>query len=79
VFTHEAQHTEIPALFFDEEWWRSNVGCKAPGLVGAGTGLGLLPESGGFRSDLGYTIKSPWVLNFKINPQTGDSGNNRHP
>jgi hypothetical protein len=71
LFTHEAQHTEIPALFFDEEWWRSNLGCKAPGFVGSGTGLGLLPASSGFQSDLGFTIKNPGVLNFKTNPQTG--------
>jgi O-methyltransferase len=73
IFTHEAPHMEIASLFFCEHWWCSNVRCKPPGLVGAGTGLGLLPASGGFRSDLGYTVKNPPVTDFVINPQTGVS------
>jgi hypothetical protein len=72
LFTHEARHSEIPAVFFDEEWWRSNLGCGAPGFVGSGSGLGLIPASGGFWSDLGFTIKNPEVLEFRTNPQTGD-------
>lgn len=47
--------------------------CKPPGLIGAGSGLGLLPAAGGFGSDLGYTVKNPDVGNFAINPQTGVS------
>jgi O-methyltransferase len=71
IFTHEAPHMEIASVFFSEQWWESHVCCKAPGLVGAGTGLGLLPATGGFRSDLGYTVKNPPVTAFVINPQTG--------
>ena len=71
VFTHEAPHTEIAAAFFDQDWWRSQMNSKAPGLVGAGNGLGLLPANGGFRSDLGFTVKNSQHLGFKINPQTG--------
>jgi hypothetical protein len=70
-FTHEAQQLEISALFFDQEWWRSNLGCAAPGLIGAGTGVGLLPDTGGFGSNLGYTIKSPALHHFAEDPQTG--------
>jgi O-methyltransferase len=73
VFTHEAQHMEIASLFFSEHWWRSNLRCKPPGLMGAGTGLGLLPARGGFRSDLAYTVKNPDVAAFRINPQKGVS------
>jgi hypothetical protein len=73
-FTHEAQHLEISALFFDQSWWRSNLDCPAPGLIGAGTGIGLLPESGGYRSNLAYTIKNPVVESFLENPQTGIFG-----
>lgn len=69
LFTHEAPHVEIAALFFDNTWWQSNLRCKAPGLIGAGSGLGLLPSAGGFRSDLGYTVRSPLVAEFKISPQ----------
>jgi O-methyltransferase len=72
VFTHEAQHMEIPAFFFDQSWWRSNLQCSAPGLVGAGSGIGLQPSSGGFRSDLGYTVKNPRVMEFDVSHETGD-------
>lgn len=71
LFTHEAPHREIAGLFFDREWWRVNLGCDAPGLIGAGNGLGLHPAPGGFSSDLGYTVKNPAVGQFEISPQTG--------
>lgn len=61
-FTHEARHLEISGLFFDDAWWQTNLGCEAPGLIGAGSGIGLLPSGTGFRSDLGYTIKNPHAL-----------------
>jgi O-methyltransferase len=73
IFTHEAQHMEIAFLFFSENWWGSSLRCKPPGLVGAGTGLGLLPATGGFRSDLAYTVKNPGVVDFEISSQTGVS------
>jgi O-methyltransferase len=71
LFTHEAQHLEISSLFFDRPWWRTNLKCDAPGLIGAGRGVGLLPESGGYSSDLGFTIKNPIVETFVEDPQTG--------
>jgi hypothetical protein len=71
LFTHEAHHMEIGELFFDKVWWKASLHCGAPGLVGAGSGLGLLPSSGGFRSCLGYAVKDPATASFKINPQTG--------
>jgi O-methyltransferase len=69
LFTHEAHHMEIAAFFFQEEWWRTRMNCGAPGLIGAGTGLGLLPGSGGFRSALGYTVKNPNTQDFDLNRQ----------
>lgn len=71
LFTHEAHHMEIAHLFFDDPWWTSALQCNAPGLVGAGTGLGLIPASGGFISALGYTVRTPALADFKINPQVG--------
>lgn len=59
LFTDEAQHHDIAQLFFDREWWRSTLGEEPPGLVGAGTGLGLYLRPGGFHSSLGYTVKDP--------------------
>lgn len=72
LFTHEAHHPEIAAFFFGENWWRLNMKCTVPGLVGAGTGIGLQPASGGFRSALGYTVKNPKVIGYAVNPQTGE-------
>jgi O-methyltransferase len=71
LFTHEAHHLEIAGLFFQQEWWRSKMHCEAPGLIGAGTGLGLLPSPGGFRSAVGYTVKNPNTQDFNLKPQLG--------
>jgi O-methyltransferase len=57
LFTHEAPHLEIASLFYDREWWNSTFGVDAPGLVGAGNGLGLHPGRGGYGSPLGYVVK----------------------
>jgi hypothetical protein len=57
LFVHEARHHEIASLFFDSAWWERELGVQAPGLVGAGTGLGLDPEIGGWTSQLGYATK----------------------
>lgn len=61
-FTHEAHHLEIGRLFFDDRWWFEAFKCPAPGLVGAGSGLGigLLPD-GSYGSALGYAVKNPRV------------------
>lgn len=56
-YTHEAQELQMAALFFDTEWWLRSLNWPAPGLAGAGSGLGLLPGPGGYSSELGYTIK----------------------
>jgi hypothetical protein len=71
LFTHEAPHQEIAAVFFDGDWWHANLHSDAPGLVGAGSGIGLFPSRGGFRSDLGFTVKHPKVVQFTLDPQTG--------
>jgi O-methyltransferase len=56
-YTHEAQELHIAALFYDDPWWQRELGRPAPGLAGAGSGLGLLPGPGGYVSELGFTIK----------------------
>lgn len=70
-FTHEAPHAEIASLFFSEAWWNSTLRSRPPGLLGAGTGLGLLPANGGFRSDLGCTVKNTDLVTFVTSPQIG--------
>ena len=59
LFTHEAKHMEIATLFFDREWWADRLDERPPGLVGAGSGLGLHPGDNGFSSLLAYTVKAP--------------------
>jgi hypothetical protein len=56
-YTHEAQELHIAALFYDDPWWRRELDRPAPGLAGAGSGLGLLPGPGSYVSELGFTIK----------------------
>jgi hypothetical protein len=65
LFTHDVKHMEISSLFFDHEWWREHLGRDAPGLVGAGSGIGLHPQRNGFGSLLGYVVKEPRVDQFK--------------
>ena len=64
LFTHEAHHLKIASIFFDEAWWRGNVNAEAPGLIGAGCGLGLFPESEYYKSSIGYAVKNPRVMNM---------------
>jgi hypothetical protein len=68
IYTHEAQHQEVVQLFFDPVLWD---GQKPPGLVGAGTGLGLIPNAGGFRSGIGYAVKNPSLASFKSSVEDG--------
>lgn len=57
-FTHEAPHLEIASLFYDHSFWRGSP----PGLIGAGSGLGLAATGRGFfGSGIGYTIKNPAI------------------
>lgn len=69
LFSHEAHHMRIAEMFFNDSWWNSELGCRAPGLVGAGTGLGLIPYPGGFRSAIGYAVKTPLVEQFSVHDQ----------
>lgn len=54
LFSHEAQDMAFVSLFFDHAWWQKELGIKAPGFIGAGTGL---PLGVGRGSSIGYTEK----------------------
>lgn len=57
-FVHEAQHSSIVNLFFDNLFWEKEFNIKSPGLIGAGTGLGLLHSNeNGLMSAIGYVRK----------------------
>jgi hypothetical protein len=72
LYTHEAQHAEISRLLYSESWWRQNLKTEPPGLVGAGTGLGLkILTDSHFTSALGYTVKNPQLENFQKFDQVG--------
>lgn len=53
-FSHEAREQEVVEMFFDHTWWKTALGCRAPGFVGSGLGLPLGPRG----SCLGYIVKS---------------------
>lgn len=72
LFTHEAKHMEIASLFFEAEWWHERLGVDPPGLIGAGSGLGLHPTPDGFSSLLAYTIKNPNRDAFEVVAETGE-------
>lgn len=54
LFTHEAPHLEISALFFDKEWWNRHLNTGFPSLIGAGSGTCFHPS---FGTPIGYTTK----------------------
>jgi len=53
VYTDDSCDMEVVRVWFDDEWWRSEVGCRAPGYVGSGCGLPLHTTF----SALGYARK----------------------
>ncbi len=55
IYVHEARSLSLVSIFFDREWWHSNLLAEPPGFVGAGTGLPLLPIVG---SELGFAAKA---------------------
>ena len=61
IFTDDACDIDVVSIWFDNEWWLKNIGCKAPGYVGSGCGIPL----GGKYSSLGYTIKNPNKNKYK--------------
>ncbi|WP_232702536.1 TylF/MycF/NovP-related O-methyltransferase [Halobacterium wangiae] len=71
LFTHDVKHIEISSLFFDADWWRRHLDTEPPGLIGAGSGLGLHPDSNGFTSLLGYTVKNLEESAFERVAETG--------
>jgi O-methyltransferase len=68
MFVHEAPHHEVAALFYDQDWWREHLDVPAPGLAGAGSGLGLVLSDGIWRSSIGFTVKNPVVEDFFVRP-----------
>ncbi|TML06435.1 MAG: hypothetical protein E6G41_07390 [Actinobacteria bacterium] len=68
VFVHEAPHHEIASLFYDDAWWRANLGQVAPGLAGGGSGIGLQWMEGFWRSSLGFAIKNPPTDGYHVRP-----------
>ena len=57
IYIHEALNLPLVSVFFDQEWWRENLGEDAPGFVGSGTGLPL-GIGRNYGSELGYAQKA---------------------
>jgi hypothetical protein len=55
IYVDDVGCLDLCQIFFDEAWWQQELGCPAPGLVGAGCGLPLHPV----YSNIGYTRKLP--------------------
>ncbi|MGZ5435805.1 MAG: TylF/MycF/NovP-related O-methyltransferase [Pyrinomonadaceae bacterium] len=53
VFTDDSCDMEVVRVWFDEEWWRREIGERAPGYIGSGCGLPIDPNF----SSLGYARK----------------------
>jgi O-methyltransferase len=65
-FIHEAEHREMVDFFYDQAWWRGELGVDAPGLIGGGTGIGLEPQDGIWGSGLAFTVKNPRVRDYAV-------------
>jgi len=65
-FIHEAEHREMVDFFYDQTWWREQLGVDAPGLIGGGTGIGLEAQDGLWRSGLAFTVKDPRVREYSV-------------
>jgi O-methyltransferase len=57
VFTDDSCDMDVVRVWFDEAWWRGEMGERSPGYVGSGCGLPVHPRF----SSLGYTrkVRSP--------------------
>ena len=53
VYTDDSCDMEVVRVWFDDEWWRKELGQRAPGYVGSGCGLPV----GTGASSLGYVQK----------------------
>ena len=61
IFTDDACDIDVVSIWFDNEWWRENLNCDAPGYIGSGCGIPL----GGKYSSLRYSIKNPEKKNYE--------------
>lgn len=53
VYTDDAANMDVVRIFFDDAWWRAHCGGPAPGFVGSGCGLPIMP----LGSTIGYARK----------------------
>lgn len=63
IFTDNSCDMANVRIWFDNSWWKKNIGIKSPGYIGSGCGLPLnLSHSG-----LGYVVKRPRLSSFSSN------------
>ncbi|NJK81719.1 MAG: hypothetical protein HC876_14900 [Chloroflexaceae bacterium] len=53
IYTDDAGNMAVVRIFFDEPWWQTHCGEPAPGFIGSGSGLPIMP----ITSSIGYIRK----------------------
>jgi O-methyltransferase len=65
VFIDEFQFMDYCALFYSERYWREHFDTTPPGLLGAGSGIGLGQYYLGPWSEVGQTsLQHPWSVAY---------------
>jgi len=54
IVTDDAPDLNVAKVYFDDAWWQENLGCDAPGLIGAGCGVWVSASN---ATGQGYCIK----------------------
>jgi len=83
LFTDDYTHLDLCAVFYSEEFWQREFGSKPPGLIGAGSGIGLgqfwvgpFVTIGGNRA---YPIQTPASTAYTRKDFSGYWGYRRTP
>ena len=60
IYSDDACDIDVVKFWYDNQWWKENHLCEAPGYIGSGCGIPL----GGKFSSLGFTVKNQSKKNY---------------